>query len=189
MKNLLKILLLSIFSTVTAYAQTDSIATDTTVYTQSDSIATNAKVFAVHDGDSYKIKFDTSTTNTFVWVRLYAADCPEVYSPYVRKTQIFGREAGDHVREKIKGECVYVVPMYADIYDRMVAKIYVNGKDLSEYLIENGYAWFYDPGKEMPKEEREKLKELQKNAKKQKLGLWGQKGIKVSPWTFRKRNV
>lgn len=156
------------------------------IYAQTDSIITNAKVFAVHDGDSYKVKFDTS--NSSVWIRLYAADCPEVFSPYVKKTQTFGRETSNYVRELLKGKRVNVIPVSTDIYDRMIAKVYIDGIDLTEYLIENGYAWFYDPGKEMPKEQKDKLKNLQKTAKKQKLGLWGQSGIKMSPETFRKRN-
>jgi endonuclease YncB( thermonuclease family) len=145
----------------------------------------NAVVLAVHDGDSYKVRFDSSERT--MWIRLWGVDCPEVQSIYVTKNQPFGVAAGDSIRNMIKGQRVYVDTLERDFYRRMVANVYYGEIDLTRYVIENGYGWYYN-SKGMTNDERKALKSAQKYAKANKFGLWGLDGEIVNPATFRKNN-
>jgi endonuclease YncB( thermonuclease family) len=145
----------------------------------------NAVVLAVHDGDSYKVRFDS--TNKSVWIRLWGVDCPEVRSNYVTANQKFGVEVGDTVRQMLKNQRVYVDTLYRDIYNRLVATVYFGEIDMTPYLIQNGFAW-YSSSKMMDEYQKSALKALQSEAKKNKVGLWSDKGRIISPATFRKRN-
>lgn len=145
----------------------------------------NATVLAVHDGDSYKVKLD-SVDKPF-WIRLWGVDCPEVRSNYVSASQRYGVEIGDTVRQMIKNQRVYVDTLYRDLYNRVVAKVYFGEIDMTPYLVQNGFAW-YSASKQMDKYQRDALKELQKQAKKNKIGLWADNQRIISPSTFRKRN-
>lgn len=141
------------------------------------------KVTAVHDGDSIKVVFPTET----VWVRLYGCDAPEVISNYVSANQPFGTEAGLLLRDTVKGKTVKVETLFRDVYNRMICKVTLDGKDLTEFMVENGYAWWYQEPKMKP-EIKERLKTLHNTAKEGKLGLWGEKGRKVRPTTWRSYN-
>lgn len=140
-------------------------------------------VTAVHDGDSIKVVLPSET----VWIRLYGCDAPEVISNYVSTNQPFGVESGAILRDTVKGKKVVVETLFRDIYNRMVCKVTLNGKDLTEFLIENGYAWWYSEPK-MSTELVKKLKDLHNIAKAEKKGLWGEGGRKVRPTTWRKYN-
>lgn len=133
-------------------------------------------VMAVHDGDSYNVKFEDGSKE---WIRLYGVDCPEVISNHITKNQPYGVQTGDHVRSLLKGKQVTIDTLKRDPYDRLVSKVLLNDStDLSTYLVRNGYAWSlvkaYD--------------QIQKNAKQSKIGLWGLSGRKLKPATFRKKN-
>lgn len=146
---------------------------------------TNAFVLAVHDGDSYKVKLDGAERT--MWIRLWGVDCPEVQSIYVVKDQPFGVAVGDSIRNMIKEQRVYVDTLERDFYRRMIAKVHYGEIDLTRYVIENGYGWYYN-SKGMTNDERKALKSAQKYAKANKFGLWGLDGEIVNPATFRKNN-
>jgi endonuclease YncB( thermonuclease family) len=148
--------------------------------------AQNATVMAVHDGDSFKVRFDDSAKTT-VWVRLWGADCPEVRSNHVTANQPYGVEAGDSLRLMLKGWKVTVDTLYRDAFNRPVAKVKFQGKDITEYIISTGKGWYY-PSKGMTTKTRAKLKKMQAEAQVNKLGLWGLDGEKISPSDFRKKN-
>ena len=146
---------------------------------------TNAVVKAVHDGDSYKIQFDDSIKTT-VWVRLWGADCPEVVSPHVLKSQDYGVAAGDSMRLILKGQRVFVDTLYRDAYNRPVAKIKFKGRDVTEYVVSTGKGWYYS-SKSMSTKNRNKLKSLEAKAKEEKLGLWALENP-IKPSDFRRVN-
>lgn len=149
-------------------------------------IGQNATVMAVHDGDSFKVRFDDSAKTT-VWIRLWGVDCPEVRSNYVTANQPYGVEVGDSMRLMLKGWRVTVDTLYRDLYGRPVAKVNFQGKDITEYLISTGKGWYYS-SKGMTPKTREKLKKMQADAQANKLGLWGLDGEKIKPSDFRKKN-
>jgi len=150
-------------------------------------------VKAVHDGDSIKVKFEDGE---IVWIRLYGCDAPEVHSNYVSAAQPYGKEAGDFLRNLIKGKQVRVETLFRDEFKRMICKVEFPYSledqstillNLTEYLIETGNAWWLTEPRQTP-EQQLKLKELHNTAKVGKKGLWGELGRKLRPSTWRERN-
>lgn len=140
-------------------------------------------VKAVHDGDSYKIDFGDEV----IWVRIHGCDSPEVISNHVTANQPYGKEAGNTIRELIKGKKVKVESLLQDQYGRWVCKIFLDELDLTEYIISNGLGWYNNDPK-IEESYKRKLKAEQLIAKAGKKGLWGEPGRKVRPETWRKNN-
>lgn len=139
----------------------------------------SATVMAVHDGDSFKVKLDS--TNQVIWIRLSDVDAPEVLSNYVSADQPHGKEIGFAMRKMLKGQKVTLDTLYRDKYKRMVANVYLNGASVSKYMVENGYAWYTPYGTSNP----EMVKAF-KFAKRKKLQIWNGLGDKpIRPSTFR----
>ena len=148
-------------------------------------------VKAVHDGDSYKIQWNSGEIE---WVRLWGCDAPEVISNHITKAQPYGVQTGNFVRSWLKGQQVVIDTSVAqdDPFLRRVVKVrldsalysridsvpgeYVN--DLSTYLVLNGFTWWSDKS----------LQDEMEIAKQTKIGLWSLPGRKLRPETWRKRN-
>ena len=64
-----------------------------------------------------------------------------------------------------------------DVYKRILAECFVNGKSLSRFLVRNGYAFAY-------RKYSRKFIEDERFARANKLGLWSMKF--EYPWKFRK---
>lgn len=147
----------------------------------------NAVVFAVHDGDSYRIRMDTS--NTKIWVRLIGVDCPEVTSNLITKAQPYGRETGDSIRLLIKNKHVIVDSIATDVYKRMIVRMSLvdnsDTTDLTKYIVANGYGWASTKG--LPVEYATELRRLQSEAMEAKLGLWGLVEKAIPPYIWRIR--
>jgi endonuclease YncB( thermonuclease family) len=145
---------------------------------------------AVHDGDSIKVQFE----NIAKWVRLYAVDTCEVISNYVTETQPMGVEAGNIVRKTVKRQEVEVTELGIDIYDRPLVLASLKGKDMGEYLLESGLAW-YVPLKKgeknlLPIGVRKNYFAAFQMAKRQKLGIWATKSsIHPSVWRATHRRI
>lgn len=146
--------------------------------------AQKAIVTAVHDGDSYGVRF-LNRPDTTIWIRLHNVDCPEVIF-YVTKDQPFGREAGKLMREFLKGDTVDVKFIYFDTFKRPVCDVYKDTINLTDYVLTNGYGWFLVDSATTLERENE-IKEMQMYAQNKKLGLWGLKGRKVRPETWRRK--
>lgn len=84
------------------------------------------KVESVIDGDSFKIGKDQT-------IRLLSLDAP--YIEYC-----FGKEAKRGLEKKVKGKKVVLKELKTDMYGRIMAMVYVNGKLVNEYMVKNGYA-------------------------------------------------
>lgn len=141
-----------------------------------------AEVRAVHDGDSFRVKYEDGKSK---WIRLFGTDSPEVISNYITRDQPFGRAAGDSVRALIKGKLVAVDSVRTDLYGRTVAKVTLNdGTDLSSYVVANGWAWWWNNAR-IASDNLDYLKKLQTDAQNAKLGLWGLPGRKIRPSTWR----
>ncbi|XGQ70450.1 thermonuclease family protein [Campylobacter hepaticus] len=128
-----------------------------------------AKVLKVIDGDTIEVKQD----NKIFRVRLFGIDAPEL-------KQNFGNQAREALNKIVKGKQVKIIYENKDIYDRIVAIVKLNDKDVNQFLVSQGYAWadvyysgFY-------------IKE-QEYAKKNRLGLWKQKNP-IEPYKWRKHN-
>lgn len=66
-----------------------------------------------------------------------------------------------------------------DSYGRSVAKVFYDGKYLSEEIVKNGFGWHYKKYSIS-----EKLAVLEQSARDNKIGLWYDKNP-IAPWDFR----
>ncbi|MGB5294957.1 MAG: thermonuclease family protein [Thermoanaerobaculia bacterium] len=124
----------------------------------------------VYDGDTIEVMAGGPSS---VRVRLHAIDSPE-------KGQPFSNAARKRTRELVEGKRVRVEVRDRDQYDRLVARVYVEGSDLSEQLISEGLAWHYTRySSELA------LGRAQREARKARRGLW-QDPDPEPPWEFRR---
>ena len=130
-----------------------------------------ARCVKVYDGDTIEVMAGGPSS---LRVRLHAIDAPE-------KGQPFSNVARKRTRELTEGKRVRVEVRDRDQYDRLVARIYVDGTDLSEQLIREGLAWHYTRySSEIA------LGKAQREARKAHRGLW-QDPDPEPPWEFRRR--
>ena len=141
-------------------------------------------VKAVHDGDSYKVQYKDGRIR---WIRLWGVDAPEVQSNHITATQVYGREAGNNLRKLLKGKKVLIDSCSTDSFKRIVAQVRIDSIDVTEYVLSTGNGWWLNNDGIDPVE-LQKLKDLQEKARLEKKGLWGMKGMKTRPSTFRKNN-
>lgn len=124
-----------------------------------------ATVINVIDGDTIVIDKDNQI------VRLLGIDAPETNHPDY-PVQKFGQEAKTYLRQKIEFKKVkieYNIIETYDIYNRLLAYIYFNGKLINAEMVKSGYAYVYT------KKECSKTKEflvLEGIARKFKKGIW-----------------
>jgi micrococcal nuclease len=90
------------------------------------------KCLAVLDGDT----IDVSRNGTTIRVRLEGIDCPE-------KDQPFAEEAKAFTANLISGKTVSVIEKEKDEYGRTVARVFVDGRDVSVELLKAGLATHY----------------------------------------------
>lgn len=129
------------------------------------------KVIGVKDGDTVEILMDGKPQV----VRLSHIDCPE-------KKQPFGNNAKQFASDLCFGKKIKLSTGWKkDRNKRLLAEIILsNGKNLNKELVKNGFAWHY---KKYSKDNS--YDDLEKQARKQKLGLWNDKSP-TAPWEWRK---
>lgn len=150
-----------------------------------------ATITGVHDGDG--TYYATTENGVKVKLRLRNIDCPEIFSPYVTKTQPYGIEASRNVRNLIKGKKVYVVT-FGKSFKRDISDItyyedslLTKPKDLRTVIVKNGWGWFDgdNRGIKIPSDSRYVGgRGLMRQAKKLKLGLW-QDSLAIEPKKWR----
>ncbi len=130
------------------------------------------RVLVVIDGDSLVVRRQGKR----VKVRLAQVDCPEPQQP-------FGRQAKRFTIRAALGKTVLVENAVVDPYykKRMRASVILpDGRDLGLELVKEGLAWNYRRYSTNPL-----LPDLEKDARRQKLGLWSQPHP-TPPWQWRK---
>ena len=139
----------------------------------SDTSTFRAKVIGVLDGDTIEVLKD----KTPIRIRLYGIDCPE-------RDQDFGTRAKQFTSDKVFKKTVEVVPVEKDQYNRLVAKIYIDGKYLNQMIVAEGFAWWYK--RYAPKDID--LKDAEDEARSSKKGLWSHPNP-IPPWKFRRQKA
>lgn len=130
-----------------------------------------ARCVKVYDGDTIEVMAGGPKS---LRVRLHAIDAPE-------KGQPFSNVARQRTRELADGKRVRVEVRDRDRYDRLVARVYVDDRDLSEQLIREGLAWHYTRySSELA------LGRTEREARRARRGLW-QEPDPEPPWEFRRR--
>lgn len=120
------------------------------------------------------------TEDDSIRVRIRGIDAPE-------SNQEFGGESRVALEDLLTGRTVVLKSDQKDKYGRTLASVAVSGTDVGLYMIENGYAWFYEAyGLQIPVDWQKAYKMAQADAKALQLGLWQAPGA-VPPWTWRKQ--
>jgi len=121
------------------------------------------KVVTVLDGDSFKIENDQT-------IRLASLDAPELGN-------CFSQEAFDALKNKILGKRVVLRDLKTDMYGRIIAMVYLNGKIVNEYMIKNGFAASTREGGI----ENEVIKAANDYARQNKIGIFSPKCFQIDP--------
>jgi endonuclease YncB( thermonuclease family) len=127
------------------------------------------KVVGVTDGDTISVMREGRS----VRVRLEGIDCPE-------RGQDFGQRAKQFTSEMAFGKDAAIEVRDVDRYGRLVARVTVDGEDVSLALVRSGLAWHYTKYSRDPE-----LAEAEMAAKSAKLGLWSH-STPAAPWEFRR---
>ena len=142
-----------------------------------------AKVQRVVDGDTIHV---VNKTGKKFKVRLTGIDAPEQNQPY-------GLASTYHLKELLLNKFVLLEskpkkgkPYSVDRYKRVLAKIVLDGRDINLAQVSSGYAWHFKRyQKQQSSLDRKSYSKAELNAKKNELGLWGEKKP-IAPWKWRK---
>jgi len=131
-----------------------------------------ARVTHVSDGDTLWVQ--ASRGGKPRKIRLDGVDAPEI-------CQAYGVVARDRLAQQVAGRWVQVTPRRRDDYGRLLARVSVQGQDMSRWMVRNGHAWSHryrgQPGP---------YASLEARARVQHLGLW--QSSAEMPRQFRQRH-
>src|SRR5437867_2747586 len=132
----------------------------------------SGRVVGVTEGDTIKVMHKGKEEK----IRLYGIYCPEKGQPY-------GTKAKQFTSEKVFGKTVVVYVRGFDKYGRTIGDVILPGRRvLNQELVAAGLAWWYK--KYAPRDDM--LRELEKQARTKKLGLWADPNS-LPPWEWRKQ--
>jgi len=143
-------------------------------------------VSKVSDGDTVHI---TDPLGTKVKVRLYGIDAPETEKSNKKTGRIskpgqpYGEEAYQALRSMIYRKQVKLEIMDIDRYKRAVGIVWLNGKNINQEIVAEGYAWAYRQYLDRP--HASEYTQAEELARSKKLGLWQQNNPQP-PWEFRR---
>jgi endonuclease YncB( thermonuclease family) len=136
------------------------------------------RVVGVIDGDTLDIL--TAGFET-LRVRLSGIDAPEL-------GQAFGRNAKAALSSFIFARSVAIEWRKRDRYDRVVAKVMLEGRDIAFEMLALGMAWHYTRFEaEQPAADRREYADAQTRARVARRGLWAD-AAPVPPWEYRARH-
>lgn len=124
-------------------------------------------VTSVTDGDTFRIRKTV--------VRMDDIDCPEIDQPY-------GIQAKEYLEQMILKKEVTLWGDEIDFFGRRLATVYVNGIDVNELMIAEGYCWWYKKYSD-----NDDYEDWEQIARDKRRGLWGQDDP-IPPWEFRRQN-
>ena len=142
-----------------------------------------AKVQRVVDGDTIHV---VNKAGKKFKVRLTGIDAPEKNQPY-------GLASTYKLNEILINKWVLLISkpnngnLYSiDRYNRILAKVIYDGRDINLLQVSRGYAWHFKRyQKQQSSLDRESYSRAEIDAKKNELGLWGEKNP-IAPWKWRK---
>jgi len=129
-------------------------------------------VVGVIDGDTADIRLQSG----MIRIRFHAIDAPESGQPH-------GKAAKAALSQLIFGKAVEVEPFEQDRYDRLVARVWLDGQDINAAMIKSGNAWTYRRYADEPA-----YCAYEKAARDLGRGLWRlPPADRVAPWEWRQR--
>ncbi len=142
-------------------------------------------VINVVDGDT----FDATDGQITFRIRVAGMDAPE-------SEQAFGKQATSELTKLIEGKEIVIKPIGRglDRYNRILGQVFFEGKDVSLFMIQQGFAFYYRPQcRDYPKNKRlyeydpRLYVNAEKDAQAAKLIIWAEKSITL-PCEFRKEH-
>ena len=134
------------------------------------------RVVSVHDGDTVTVLDADRTQHK---IRLSGIDAPELH-------QAHGRVSREHLAGQVAGKTVQVEWFKHDKYQRIVGKIFLDGKDINLTQITSGLAWHYKKySSEQAADDRSRYGKAEVAARESRLGLW-QEPEPMPPWDYRR---
>lgn len=134
----------------------------------------NCYVIKIADGDTATcLKEDKKTQ---VKIRFAQIDAPE-------SKQDFGTVSKQALSDLIFNKNVDLLIEETDRYGRSVSEVFIDGVNVNQYMVKNGYAWAYKEYMTNPI-----YSELQSSAQASKKGLWSHKNP-IYPQDFRKKQA
>jgi micrococcal nuclease len=130
------------------------------------------KVVRVIDGDT----IDVLLSSGRIRVRLHGVDAPE-------RDQSGGAAAAAWLTHQLRDQSVELEPVSQDQYDRMVAIVQLQDRNINSELVQNGHAWAY---RQYLRRRDAGMCSLEHRARVAHAGLW--KKIAHAPWEFRATN-
>ena len=128
-----------------------------------------ASVLGVSSGDTLTVLDGTRT----VKIRLAYIDAPEPRQPYANHSR-------RTLTELCSGKDIKFKTLYTDRQKQAIAIVYCNGINANYHQVKAGMAWVYDKYNQ-----DETLSELQKEARKKRMGLW-KDHVVTPPWEFKR---
>ncbi|MFD2658493.1 thermonuclease family protein [Gracilibacillus thailandensis] len=129
-----------------------------------------AIVNRVIDGDTIEVEFSGGEIET---IRFLLVDTPETVKPDTPE-QPFGKEASDYVKKTLIKDTVVEIERgidERDKYDRLLAYVFKDGKNINKELLSLGLArvaFVYEPNTKYLDE----FKKAEQEAKEKELGIW-----------------
>lgn len=113
-----------------------------------------AKITSVYDGDTVKACFPLAD-KMYIWnCRLEGVDTPELRTRNTEE-KAFGYKVRDELRKLIDQKVLVLYCGDFDKYGRLLVRLELSdGTDVSQWLIQNGYAFAYDGGTKQSWEEK-----------------------------------
>jgi endonuclease YncB( thermonuclease family) len=129
-------------------------------------------VVGVIDGDTADIRLESG----MIRIRFHAIDAPESGQPH-------GKAAKAALADLIYGKAVEVEPYEQDRYDRLVARVWLDGVDVNAEMLRTGNAWTYRRYADDPA-----YCTYEQAARDAGRGLWRlTTSQRVAPWEWRQR--
>lgn len=130
------------------------------------------KVTRIIDGDT----LDVLLTSGRIRVRLHGVDAPESNQPG-------GTAATAWLAKQLQDEQVLLEPVSQDQYERMVAVLHLEGRNINHELVAMGHAWAY---RQFMRRSDAELCALEERARMAGAGLWT--ATAHAPWEYRATN-
>jgi len=129
------------------------------------------KIARYIDGDTVLI----SNNNETFSLRIADIDAPEINQSYGKKSKRALMKICEHTQ-------IHIQLIGHDKYHRKIGRLQCNQTQVSQFMVKNGHAWFY--------QHYSKDKQLmiaQQDAHKHKLGLWESSNA-IPPWEWRQKH-
>jgi micrococcal nuclease len=137
----------------------------------------------VADGDTITV---ITANHTKLRIRMVGIDAPETPKGTKFPGQPYGKEAEAYLTQLVEGKRVTVEIYGVDRYKRLLATIFLDGKDINLAMIEAGLAEVYR-GPESGNPYKQQYQAAEETARSAKKNMWIQGNTYESPRAYRKR--